>query len=480
MGSVQPISRPITADTLPSALCMRTCVGARQSSSAWDYIPAEQLRALASPRHPLAGLQDPLTRLPNRSAVHAILDGFIERNEPVGVILIDVDGFKEVNDTQGHEAGDQLLRIIAGALSAGGNEGEIAARLGGDEFIILVPDAKTPQILKTLSSRFLQAIRNVSNETEAFAVHASAGSAHFPQNAQSTAELIRSADVALFEAKGRGRDRAEAFSRAMQLRVDRAATMRARARNCLDASSIEVVFQPKVDLTTQAVCGYEALFRCRDESGRLRRPNWIGAAFEDPSLAVALGQVVQEQSLAFVRKLFSVGRTDAKVAINVTSLELRRPGWVAEFMRRVKDAQVPVHIIELEISESVLLGRSARQATAALESLHSAGFRISLDDFGTGFASLSHLRSCPVDALKIDRSFLKELDEARNSAIVQAIIQLARTLGLGVVAEGVESREQHDRLLDWGCLEGQGHLYGFPSAPDRWLSRRSKSHLRAA
>jgi EAL domain-containing protein (putative c-di-GMP-specific phosphodiesterase class I) len=210
----------------------------------------------------------------------------------------------------------------------------------------------------------------------------------------------------------------------------------------------------------------------------MRSPAWIAAALEDGSIAADIGTSVQVQALAFVRRLLDAARPDAKVAVNVSSSELRRPGWAIDFLKRIAEARVPSSSIEVEVTESVLLGHAARHTLRSLRVLHEAGVRISLDDFGTGFASLSHLRSCPVDALKIDRSFIRNLWDPEARAIVRSIIELGRTLHMVVVAEGIETAQQHWLLKSLGCLQAQGYLYARPSPPRRWLKPTPQLELK--
>lgn len=446
----------------------------RFADEGWSLIPARALRESAARRHPLLGFQDPLTGLANRLALTHILDGLIDDGCEFGLILLDLDGFKDVNDTLGHDAGDEVLRSVAATLDGAKGSNGAVARLGGDEFAV-VADTACRRSLLQLASRLCEKIgTELKSENFAF-IHASAGAALYPSHARSRSELLKCADIALYDAKNKGRNRAVGFQKTMQERVQRRALMLQRAAACLGApDKLVVTFQPKVDLLAGEVTGYEALLRCRGHHGRLRSPGWIEAAFADDFLSRGIGEVVVDQALDFVQSLLREGRHDAKVAINVTRVELFRRGWANSLLKRIEKEYIPAACVELEVNESVLLGPSSGLVMRNLRELHDAGIRISLDDFGTGYASLQHLRACPVDVLKIDRSFIKSLNDVEVQAIVRAIIDLGRALHMVVIAEGVENERQHRLLKEWGCTEGQGYLYGRPSPQQRWLNKQSQ------
>jgi diguanylate cyclase (GGDEF)-like protein len=441
---------------------------------AWNLIPASHLAEVARSRHLFSAFQDALTGLANRSALQAMLDGLFSAERGCGLILLDLDSFKDVNDTLGHDHGDKLLQLVAKLLADRARSGHAVVRLGGDEFAVLLPDVSTAGELGHVAESYCASIRHGLGSSEYAGVHASAGAALMPMHAATPSNLFKCADIALYEAKRGGRDQARLFIKSMQERVESRSNMLARAVACLaEPQRITVLFQPKVDLSTGEVTGYEALLRCRDENGRLRPPSWISAALEDASLALEIGERVRNEAFAFARTLGAKGQRDAKVAINVSSFELRRPNWHTRFVREIERAGLATSDIEVEVTESVLLGRSARQSLRSIKALHDAGVGISLDDFGTGFASLSHLRSCPVDTLKIDQSFVRTLQEPESRAITQAIIDLGRNLHMTVIAEGLERVEQHGILRDMGCNEAQGFLYGRPRPPAYWNKKRA-------
>lgn len=441
-----------------------------RGSATWSLIPAAALTKLDARQHPLLALQDTLTGLGNRLALHCILEGLIEVQRPFGLILLDLDGFKVVNDTLGHDRGDQLLQEVASLIQQVSDRQLAVTRLGGDEFAIVAPDISCRRTLMRLASRYCEQLRRELKSCEPIPVRGSAGAALYPQHGGTRSELLKCADVALYDAKRNGRNRAAVFQGCMLSRVRRRAEMLKRASDCLEmVDGVAVAFQPKVDLRTGRICGYEALVRFRDRRGRYRLPDWVKDAFGDIALSKAIGEIVLEKSLAFVKSLIDRDRPDAVVAINVTNSELCSKGWANSLLKKLDDLGISRRAIELEVSESVLLGGASSVACRTLRILHESGIRIGLDDFGTGFASLMHLRSFPIDTLKIDRGFVANLADPESRAIVRAIIDLGRALHMEVVAEGIENEDQHRTLAALGCAMGQGYYHGRPSRAERWI-----------
>lgn len=427
----------------------------------WDRIPPHLLSRIEWDQGRFAQLQDPLTLLPNRAAFQALLDAYIKCETAVSLLIIDLDGFKDVNDTFGHDAGDEVLRGIANALLQMVYPWEVVARIGGDEFAIILPNLTSAAAMKCAMERYQAALENPPGGMKGgMAIRASLGGALYPRQGASRAELMQFADIALYEAKRLGGDRAEIFRQSMLEAVQFKHATRLRAFNCVQRSdSLLVYYQPKIDLRTEALVGYEALIRCLDQTGRVHGPSWISAAFEDPALSLTIGQRVRRECFESMKSLINSDNSPS-IALNVTPWELRTPGWAETFLQDAAAAGVPLPAIEVEVTESVVLSDRNTNTLNALELLHAQGITITLDDFGTGFASLSHLRSCPIDSLKIDRSFIRNLSQDDAAAIVKAMIGLGQSLDMIVVAEGIEKIEQHELLRDWGCHHGQGFLYG--------------------
>ena len=447
------------------------------NAGTWSLIPASALSRIDARRHPLLALQDTLTALGNRLAFQCIVEGLIDCERPFGLILLDLDGFKVVNDTLGHDAGDSLLQEVASIINKASEQGMAVTRLGGDEFAIVAPGITCRRALSRIASRYCEWIGRELNSYEPIPIRASAGAALFPSHANSRSEILKCADVALYESKRRGRNRATVFQSCMLQRVEKRAAMLRRASNCLAVhEGVAVVFQPKVWLKDGSISSYEALARFRDAKGCYRNPAWVKAAFDDVLLSRAIGNVVLDKSIAFLKELLKNYRPDARVAINATTSELCSKAWAHSLLSRLDKEGIPHSSIEIEVNESVLLGKSGAYACRTLTMLHEAGVRVALDDFGTGYASLQHLQSFPIDTLKIDQGFIKTLGDPESTAIVRAIVDLGRTLNMEVVAEGIEHIDQHKQLTALGCLLGQGFYYGRPYKSSRWLNKGGKGN----
>ncbi|WP_162888111.1 putative bifunctional diguanylate cyclase/phosphodiesterase [Sphingomonas mesophila] len=406
-------------------------------------------------------LRDPLTGLADRRALYAFIDRLIERGVPFGLLLADLDHFKDVNDTLGHDAGDHVLLELARRLGAGLERGSLVARLGGDEFAIVVPRLTgTDGLLAAMSAILSSASEPFCYDGQPLDCQLSLGATLAGAGA-SRVQAMKEADIALYRAKEEGRSRGAIFNAAMREEVDRRSAEIATARAALARGDIAVFYQPKVSLETRAVVGFEALLRVRDGE-RMLDPEHIAGAFEQRRLCAQLGRAVLTQLLRDAGRCAALGAPFGHVAINVSDAELRDPSWAPMLLHLLAAAGLPPWALQVEITETVLLKRSAEVVRSAFDLLHAEGVKIALDDFGTGFSSLAHLRDYPVDIIKVDRSFVAALDQPDAAALARATIGLGKTLGMTVVAEGVETLVQHEQLRRWGCDQGQGYLYGRP------------------
>jgi diguanylate cyclase (GGDEF)-like protein/PAS domain S-box-containing protein len=409
---------------------------------------------------------DPMTMLPNRRLFHERLDEALKQSgrdgRKVGLLLLDVDHLKEVNDTLGHDAGDALLQTVAKRLGALARPVDTVARNGGDEFGIVLPALESRQDLMTLIEPILARL----NEPFAYGgqvidCRASIGASLWPDHADHVDGLLKQADIALYTAKASGRGKLMIFEPSMRKEAQKRAQMRASAREAMDAGRIEPYYQPKVHLETGALAGFEALLRWRNRKMRIELPSKIQAAFEDPRLAIGIGQQIHDQVLEDMRRWLDAGLPFGHVAINVSAVELRGSDFAHQVLERLQAMDIPARCLELEVTETVFVGRGAEHVEKALRVLSAEGVKIALDDFGTGYASLSHLKQFPVDSIKIDRSFVRDLAENPNdTAILQAVLHLGQSLGIDTVAEGIETQVQADFLRAQGCNLGQGYLFG--------------------
>jgi diguanylate cyclase (GGDEF)-like protein/PAS domain S-box-containing protein len=433
-----------------------------------------------------AAEHDPLTGLPNRNLFNQRLDELAGRAAEglgrLGLVMLDLDHFKDVNDILGHHAGDKLLGEFAKVLRETITVEATVARLGGDEFAILLPNIAGPESIEVLIEDLFTNLKTpLRLNGREFDCRASAGSAIFPIHASNASELFKHADIALYEAKNAGRGRYMSFEPAMRSKMQRRVAMINIGREAVENKRLLPFYQPQVSIQTGEIIGFEALLRRRDRAGQICLPGTIAEAFNDFEVAEAIGIAMLDMVIADMIDWRSQGLEFGKISINASAAEFRNRDFINRLIDHVDGAGIPRERLIIEVTEGVFVGRQAPMVSDMIAELKQAGFGISLDDFGTGYASLTHLREIPVDALKIDRSFIQDLFEnsrADSGAIVSAIIKLGQGLGKTVVAEGIETERQAEFLRAHGCSAGQGYLFGRPApkaAVDVMLSQRRKT-----
>ena len=411
---------------------------------------------------------DALTGLPNRTflteALHRALARALRSGQRIALHLIDLDRFKEINDTLGHPAGDAMLVEVAARMACCVREGDTLARMGGDEFAVLQEGlgdgseaaAMTQRLLGALAAPIRLAGREITSG-------ASIGVALGPDDGSEVAELIRHADLALHRAKSDGRNLARFYEPAMNLQLRDRLELEQALRAALAAEAFELHYQPKYRLADDALVGVEALIRWRHPERGLVPPDRFIALAEDTGLIVPLGNWVLREACREARRLADLGLRPGRIAVNLSPEQLRRQDVVAAVEDALRAAGVDAAQLELELTESLLV-RDAEHALRVMRDLKALGVSLALDDFGTGYSALAYLQRFPFDTLKIDRGFVAALDEPGGSSlrIVEAVVRLAHGLGLAVVAEGVETAQQRDTLLAMGCDQVQGYLYARP------------------
>ena len=413
--------------------------------------------------------QDFLTRLPNRRLFEESLERALEvarfNGGKVGLLLLDLDYFKEINTSLGHETGDVLLHVVAGRLRRAVGPGDEVARTGGDEFAVLVRDPEGPGSLVALSRQILKAVEQpVPIRGSEVAVRASVGGALFPDHARGVGDMLDSAQAALARAKTTGRRIGLVYDDEMRQGADSRFRIHEAIRGALARDEIFPYYQPKVNLETGAVMGLEALVRWRTGTSGLVFPAEFGSALSDGFLGSAIATRVLEKVTDDIRDWLDAGLPFGSVAVNVTAIELMRGAYHEQVAEVLQRKAIPFDRFQVEVTETVFLqfeGREIRDTIARLDAL---GVKVALDDFGTGFGSLVHLRRLAVSLIKIDRSFIEHIDtQPEDEAIVRALIALGKDLGKRVIAEGIEREEERRALLSLGCVEGQGYLFGLPS-----------------
>ena len=407
-------------------------------------------------------LHDPLTGLANRSLLTARIDEALHTLSRSGkgfaLHLIDLDRFKTVNDTLGHQAGDELLIQAAARLKSVCRSGDTIARLGGDEFALIQLDVSNPTAAARLARRATEQLANVYKigETDVF-ISGSIGVSVTNTQSATIDELLRQADIALYRAKGLGRNQFCFFESEMDKALQERSAIEKDLRAALEKGELNVLFQPQVSADGRHVRGMEALVRWNHAKRGVVTPSVFVPVAEETGLIRQLGEFVMQRSLQVARNW-----PDITMAVNVSAGELNHQDYATRVIEMVKESGVSPDQIELEITETVLLENSAR-VTRNIKQLKAAGLRIALDDFGTGYSSLSYLRRHQVDKLKIDQSFVSSIGVRDDAgAVVQAIIQLGEALGLSVTAEGVETETQRAALRARGCAYLQGYLFSRP------------------
>ncbi|MBM1173436.1 sensor domain-containing protein [Microvirga arabica] len=417
-----------------------------------------------------AANHDALTGLPNRALFQHSLEEALTRAKQdgtsVSLLLIDLDDFKDVNDTLGHDAGDALLKETAARLSAVVRECDTAGRLGGDEFAILIVEPMRLSNAVSFADNIIRQIRQPFTYNGRMIVsRASIGVAAFPDHDILSSELMKDADIALYQAKAKGRGGVVTYSPAMRETAERRLTLSREVREAITRDEIVPFYQPKVCLATGRVVGLEALARWHHPTKGLLTPSTFGMAFDDPEIATALGKRLIGKIASDIRTWLKAGLSPGRVAVNLSNVEFSRPDLAEEIFRILDLARIPTTLFEVEVTEKVLLDGRSGLVADTLDKLRRRGIQVALDDFGTGYASLTHLKRFPVDHIKIDQSFVRDLEEdTGDEAIVAALIGLAKSLNLLVTAEGVETEGQARRLSELGCHTAQGYLFARPMA----------------
>ena len=412
-------------------------------------------------------LHDRLTGLPNRTLftdrLGQAIAGLARTAGAVAVLFLDLDRFKVINDSLGHDVGDAVLVEVAQRLAALMRLGDTVARFGGDEFVVLCQDLSGPVEALHIAERLLDGIRvPILAGGSEVVVSASAGIALGTSDADVAGDLLRDADAAMYRAKNEGRARSALFADDMREQALVRLNTELELRKAIGAGELRLHYQPVVDLASGVVTGVEALLRWQHPERGLVMPGEVIPIAEETGLVVPLGAWVLEHACRQLVRWHET-RPDFTMAVNLSGVEIRRPDFVAGVAQILARTAVRPSAVFLEITETVLM-RDAPESLAVLEELQGLGVSLSIDDFGTGYSSLSYLKQFPVEVLKIDRSFVDGLgQDAEDLAIVRAIVALADSLGMTTVAEGVETPAQLEVLRQVGCTAVQGYLLGRPA-----------------
>jgi diguanylate cyclase (GGDEF)-like protein len=410
---------------------------------------------------------DPLTGLPNRALLSDRFAQMIvqarRRGAQLGVLFVDLDEFKLVNDSLGHAGGDELLKEAARRLQAGVRAGDTVARIAGDEFAIVLADLARAEDAAMVAQKLIERLSApVAVGGHELFVSASIGVALFPADGEDVETLLGAADAAMYRAKQAGRNSFQFFTAEINQRTRARALLGAELRRALERGEFRLVYQPKFDLKSERPSGAEALLRWHHPSRGIVSPAHFIPILEESGLIVPVGEWVLRQACADLRAWEADGAEPLPVAVNLSARQFRQLDLAARICAIVSEAGVRPELVELEITESQLM-QDPDHAVRAMRSLAEAGIRIAIDDFGTGYSSLAYLTRFPLAALKIDRSFVAGIvHQGGDATIVRTIIEMAHTLGFAVIAEGVENEGQKHFLRGLGCEQAQGFLFSRP------------------
>jgi PAS domain S-box-containing protein len=445
---------------------------------------------------------DNVTGLPNRTLLSEILGQGISAARRYGrelaVLFLDIDHFKRINDSLGHGAGDIVLQEVARRLiecirgsdrtfrSGGGRttvaaeagERNLVSRLGGDEFVVVLGEVRRAEDSATVARRIAEVLAApLIVEGNEIKITVSIGISVFPVDGGDVESLLKNADAAMFYAKDQGRDRSQFYTASLNQRAVRRFSVETNLRKALERGELLVYYQPKIHIERGEPSGMEALIRWRRD-GQLISPGDFIPIAEETGLIVPIGEWVLRTACAQAAAWTMQGLGSLKVSVNLSAAQFRQPGIVSRIADILETTALPPELLELELTEGMLVEDTAA-SIATLSELNALGLSISIDDFGTGYSSLSYLKRFPLDALKIDRSFVRDLaTDADDAAIVKATIALAHSLRLQVIAEGVETEAQLAYLRRLGCDDAQGYLFSPPVAPDAfaaWITSRRQA-----
>ncbi|HDS1696761.1 MULTISPECIES: EAL domain-containing response regulator [unclassified Pseudomonas] len=409
---------------------------------------------------------DALTGLPNRQlftnrAAQAIQQAQ-SNGSKVALLLLDLDHFKSINDSLGHSVGDAILKCVAERLASSVRPQDTVSRPGGDEFVILLPQVVRLEAIGDLCEQLLRTLASPMQIGEKrYSITTSIGVSIYPEDSIDLEALYSHADAAMYQAKREGRNRSRFFSRTLETSTRARHMLEQHMRSALEQGVFEVFYQPKMDARTGCIRGMEALIRCRQSDGTLLSPGEFIPVAEETGLIVPLGRQVLTQACKDACLLMESG-FQVPVSVNISAVQFREDNFFDMIRRGLKDSGLPAYLLELEITEGVLADNVVK-ARETLEALKRMGVRLAIDDFGTGYSSLSYLKQLPIDVLKIDQSFVRDmLDDHSDAAIIEAIVRMGQALGLELIAEGVENQEQAISLMALGCWLMQGYHYCRP------------------
>ena len=414
---------------------------------------------------------DPLTKLPNRLLLVSNLEHAIKRAKrdacKIAILFLDLDKFKEINDTFGHSYGDAILKAVTRRFQEVMREEDTIARIGGDEFIMLVEDIKEITDIEIVLSKILDIFEKpfLINK-DSFNLSSSIGVSVYPDDGIQIEDLIKNADTAMYQAKDEGRNTYRFYKQKMTKELFSKILLKNDIHKALLNNEFTVYYQPQINIKTKELIGAEALVRWNHpEKGFLLPADFIEEA-ENTKQIIALGKYVLKKACRDVKKWIDQDIFHGKISVNVSAIQIKQENFYNTVISILQETDLAGHFLDLELTESYMM-ENPKDSISLFNKLKKHGITLSIDDFGTGYSSLGYLKQLPVDKLKIDRSFIKEIPYNKEDAIMtKTIVAMSKSLGHKVIAEGVETAEQHDFLKQEGCCEGQGYLYSHPISPE--------------
>ncbi|MFP4362793.1 MAG: PAS domain S-box protein [Spirochaetia bacterium] len=423
---------------------------------------------------------DALTGLPNRNLLidrmKMSIAAAVRESEHVGVLFLDLDNFKNINDSLGHPAGDQLLTIVKDRIQEVCREEDTFARYGGDEFVILLTGIKDTSVISKVSKRIISLFAEpfmISGQEIYSGV--SIGISVFPYDGKDPTELLKKADLALYNAKENRKNTFSYYKEALNNSLSRKNEIETLLRRSASLLDFQLYYQPKINLESGKLVSMEALIRWFPAGGDPISPGEFIPIAEETNLILPIGKWVLQTAAEYLYELREKGFTDVSISVNVAARQFQSKELIHVLREMLKTYKIPPQKIVIEITEHVLIS-NVEKAVKAMEEIRQLGFRISIDDFGTGYSSLGYLKDFPVSEIKIDRTFIKDLpDNRHDSAITRSVIAVARTLGYTVIAEGVETEQQEEFLKKYKCHQAQGYKYSKPVPKDQMLQLLEQS-----
>jgi len=423
----------------------------------------QELRRLAN--------SDTLTGLPNRSYFQANQAKLVKNKTPHALLVFDLDNFKKVNDSMGHEVGDALLCRVANRIRNIGRKQDTVYRLGGDEFSIIIEDTNDIHTITTIAKNILKTIAEpLKLKSQEIVLYSSIGIVLYPEDGASPQELLKNADTAMYHAKNSGGNKYQFFSESMNKQAVKRLQIESLIRHGLKEDNFSVFYQPKIEISTGKIAGMEALVRFETPSKGIISPAVFIPVSEETGQIIDIGEVVLRKACFATKKWVDSGLFDGRIAVNLSAVQFTQPNLVGMISDILHESQLPAKYLELEITEGTVMD-SPQQAIDTMLQIRSMGIHLSLDDFGTGYSSLAYLKKFPLNTLKIDKAFVDDIETSEQGRnMVATIVTIAHNLGLHVVAEGVETNQQLSFLAGLRCEQLQGYLYSKPLAESAFQS----------